>query len=151
MKAVPGIRTQRERLMAFLIFGSLIETAWTAYLGWKLPPHYEANHWDIAWVGLDAMQIAAYLACAWAAWRERALLILFTAIAGTLSLVDAWFDVTTARRGGILQSGLLAAFVEIPFALLMFWVCRRALHRVASNVLELVDVRITKIPLSRRD
>lgn len=151
MRAVPGVRSPRERLSTLLIVGSLCEMAWTGYLGWKLPPRYRANHWDVAWVGLDAMQILAYLACAWAAWRGRAMLILLSAMAGTLSLVDAWFDVTTARRGDFGQSFLLAVFLEVPVALFMFWVCRRSIRQVARNMLSVVDVRITKIPLSGED
>lgn len=151
MRAVPGTRNQRERLATLLIVGSLVETAWTGYLGWKLPPRYQANHWDVAWVGLDVFQIIAYLSCAWAAWRQRALLALFTPIAGTLSLVDAWFDITTARRGDLGQSIFLAIFLEVPVAFFMFWICRRSIRQIARSVFSITDIRIAKIPLGPED
>jgi hypothetical protein len=69
-------------------------------------------------------------ACAWAAWRQRAVLALFATAFATLLIVDAWFDVTTARRGNITQSVLLAVIVEIPSALLMLWVARRSLQHL---------------------
>jgi hypothetical protein len=112
-----------------------------------------ANHWALAWVGLDVAQIFMLLLCAWAAWRGRALLILFASSAGTLLLVDAWFDVTTARNGGIVQSLLLALVVEIPSAIVLFFITWRAVKELADSlfvVSEVKGVPIRKIRLVRR-
>jgi len=136
-----------------LASAALLETAWTIYIGWRLPRHYVANHWALAWVGLDVAQIFMLLLCAWAAWRGRALLILFASSAGTLLLVDAWFDVTTARNGGIVQSLLLALVVEIPSAIVLFFITWRAVKELADSlfvVSEVKGVPIRKIRLVRR-
>jgi hypothetical protein len=93
------------------------------------------------------------LLAAWAAWRGRALLILFATVAGTLLLVDAWFDVTTARRGGVAQSLIFALVIEIPSAMFLFWITWRTVKELADSIFvvpEVNGVPIRKIRLVRR-
>jgi hypothetical protein len=140
-------------LFSVLTTAALLETGWTVYIGWKLPRHYVANHWDLAWVGLDVAQIALLLLAAWAAWRGRALLILFASSLATLLLLDAWFDITTARNGGLGQSVLLALVVEIPSAIALFWITWRSIKDLASSLLvgsAAEGLPFRKIPLARR-
>ena len=115
-----------RRLFRILTVAAIAESAWTIYLAWKLPHTYVADHWDAAWVGLDAAQVMSLLACAWAAWRHRAVITLYATIAATLLIVDAWFDLTTASRGDFDQS-LITLIVEVPSAFLLLWIARRAL------------------------
>lgn len=129
-RVVPRPRSARERVLLLLIVGVVGEIAWTIYLGWRLPRIYVAEHWDAAWVGLDAGEIFLFLACAWAAWRRRAVVVLFATAAATLLVVDAWFDVTTARHGDLLQSLLTTGLVEIPAALGLLVVAYRVARRV---------------------
>jgi hypothetical protein len=146
-------RLPRDPLLTLLASAALVETAWTIYIGWRLPRHYVANHWDLAWVGLDVAQIAMLLLAAWAAWRGRALLILFATAAGTLLLVDAWFDVTTARNGGFVQSLIFALAIEIPSAMFLFWVTWRTIKEFADSMFVVSEVKgipIRKIRLVRR-
>jgi hypothetical protein len=128
------IRFPRDTLLGVLITAALLETAWIVYVGVRLPRHYVANHWDLAWVGLDVAQVVMLLASAWAAWRRRALLILFATSSGTLMVLDAWFDVTTARGGDFDQSLILALAIEIPFALGLFWVSRRTVKQLERSM-----------------
>ncbi|HVB71314.1 MAG TPA: hypothetical protein VND83_07425 [Acidimicrobiales bacterium] len=121
----------RDTLLSTFAVVAVAETAWTVYLGVSLPRHYVANHWDLAWVGMDAAQVAVLLLAAWAAWRRRAVLIVFACASGTLLLVDAWFDVTTARYSDVDQS-LWSLVVELPLAAMMFWVARRIYLRLVS-------------------
>jgi hypothetical protein len=147
------LRLPRDPLLTLLASAALLETAWTIYIGWRLPRHYVANHWDLAWVGLDVAQIVMLLLAAWAAWRGRALLILFATAAGTLLLVDAWFDVTTARRGGFVQSLVFALVVEIPAAIFLFLITWRGVKELANSMFVVPEVRgvpIRKIRLVRR-
>ncbi len=111
--------------MTTLVAWALGEAAWTVWLGFRLPRHYVAEHWDAAWIGLDAAQVIVAVACAWAAWRRRAALVLYAVVAATLLLVDAWFDVLTARYRDLDQSLALLA-IEVPGALFLLWVARRA-------------------------
>ncbi len=128
--------TTRDTLLSTFAVVAVAEIAWTVYLGVSLPRHYVANHWDLAWVGMDTAQVALLLLAAWAAWRRRAVLIVFACASGTLLLVDAWFDVTTARYSDIDQS-LWFLVVELPLAAMMFWIARRIyLRLVTASVLE---------------
>ena len=142
-----GLRSTREWLLIFLTCAAIVEVLWAIYLGWTLPRHYVANHWVLAWVGLDIAEIAMLLATAWAAWRQRAVLILFAIILATLLLVDAWFDVTTARRGDFLQSALLAVFAEVPLSALLFWTAWRAARRLVATHLD--DGKLVVTPVRR--
>jgi len=138
----------RELVLTALTGGALLETAWTVYLGWRLPRHYTANHWDLAWVGLDSAQVLMFLLAAWAAWRRRAVLILYSCAAGTLLLVDAWFDVTTARYDEMFQS-LISLAVEVPSACVLFWIARHVVQRLGSAITDGTDpiaVRRLTIP-----
>jgi hypothetical protein len=118
-------------LLRLLMVGALGETLWTIYVGYDLPRHYVANNWDVAWVGLDAAQVLMLAGAAWAAWRRRSLLVMFATASATLLLLDAWFDVTTARRGDVLQGALLAGLVEVPSAIALVWVAHRGLRLMA--------------------
>ena len=148
-----ALREARDRLFAVLITGALLETVWTIYLAWRLPRHYVANHWDLAWVGLDVAEIVMLFASAWAAWHRRALLIAFSIASATLLLLDAWFDVTTATHGDVTASLVVAAFVEVPSAVVLLYVARRATKRLFSShysTSELGSMPVRKIPLSPR-
>ena len=121
-----------RRLYRILTVAAVGETIWTVYLGWRLPHTYVADNWDAAWVGLDVAQVLSFLACAWAAWRHRAILTLYATVAATLLLVDAWFDLTTASRGDFDQS-LITLVIEVPSAAALLWVARRALVAYAGH------------------
>lgn len=143
----------RDPLLALLASAAVVETAWTVYIGWRLPRHYVANHWALAWVGLDVAQIVLLLLAAWAAWRGRALLILFASSAGTLLLLDAWFDVTTARNGGFLQSLLFAVILEVPSAIVLFWITWRSIKELSNSIFVVSEVKgvpLRKLRLVRR-
>jgi hypothetical protein len=136
--------------LAALLTGAALEILWAMYLGWKLPRHYVAGHWALAWVGLDVAEVSMLLGAAWAAWRQRAVLIVFSIAAATMFLLDAWFDVTTASHGDEVQSVALAVFVEVPSALVLFWVARRAAVRLLTTHIPeaaLVSMAVRKVLL----
>ena len=120
----------RDPLLTALTVAAILETAWTIYIGFSLPRYYVASHWRVAWVGLDVGEVLTLLAAAWAAWKRRAILALFTSSAGTMLLVDAWFDITTARRGDQFQSLLSALLIEIPSAVALYWVTQRTIRQI---------------------
>jgi hypothetical protein len=111
--------------------GALALALWTIYLGWRLPRVYVAEHWKVAWVGLDVAQVVALLATAWAAQRRRAVLAVFASVSASLFLLDAWFDITTARSGDLQQSILTAAIIEVPAAIVLFTVAILTLRRTS--------------------
>lgn len=139
-------RLPRDVVLSLLTVGALVETVWTIYLALKLPRHYQANHWDTAWVGLDSAQVLMLLLSAWAAWRRRAILVLFSCAAGTLMLVDAWFDVTTARYSDIEQS-VIALCIELPSAVLLYWIAHHVIKRV--TVAYSADQSLARMPIRK--
>ncbi len=143
---------QRDFLMFALTLGAVLETLWVAYMSTHLPRHYDANHWDLAWTGLDVAQVASLLLTAWAAWRRRAILVWFANMSGGLLLVDAWFDVTTARYRDLGQS-IAFLGVEVPSAVFLLWISWHTARRVmrswlADTDLEFVPSRRLSIPRS---
>lgn len=116
-----------------LVVGSLILVLWTVYLGWRLPKNYVSAHWKLAWVGIDTLEVMSLLLTTWAAYRRRVVLVVFATVAGTMFVLDAWFDVTTARSGDFRQSLVTALIVEIPAALVLFFVAARAFRRIVES------------------
>lgn len=76
----------------------------------------QAQHWSLAWTGLDAAEALAALATAVLLAHGEGRAALTGAVGGTLLLTDAWFDVCTSAPG--LDHALAmaeAAFVEVPW------------------------------------
>jgi len=132
-------RTIRGPLLTFLVFAVITEIGWTIILGEHLPRRYVAIHWDLAWVGIDVMEIAMLVATGWSAWRMKTQFIIFASCTGTLFVIDAWFDVTTARRGDLSQSAWLACLTEIPIAIALFWCAWRATRWFTTSLPPLAD------------
>jgi hypothetical protein len=114
----------RARLVALAVGGFLLP--WCVLLSMVLPATAQAQHWSLAWTGLDAAEALAALATAvlLAHGDRRAAL---TAAAGAaLLLTDAWFDVCTSAPG--LDHALAlaeAVFVEVPLAGAGCWLALR--------------------------
>ena len=117
---------------AFLIC-AVVLLPWATYLIVTLPRDYTANHWRVAWGGFDIGLGVAMVATAFAVARRSPFAEVAAAVTGTLLVCDAWFDVVTARTTSeLVQAGLEAALVEIPLAILCFW--------MASNLARAVEV-----------
>ncbi|MCW2919685.1 MAG: hypothetical protein JWN52_7753 [Actinomycetia bacterium] len=102
---------------------------WTGYLAMSLPPQSVSPHYNIAWAGFDALLAGLVLTTAWLAYRRSPQVASTSAATAALLLADAWFDVTTAAPGWpLLAAALLAAFIELPAAVLALQV-----HRTASK------------------
>lgn len=114
----------RARLVALAVGGFLLP--WCVLLSMVLPATAQAQHWSLAWTGLDAAEALAALATAvlLAHGDRRAAL---TAAAGAaLLLTDAWFDVCTSAPG--LDRALAvaeAACLEVPLAGAACWLALR--------------------------
>jgi len=124
--ARPDLRAQpallrRARLVALAVGGFLLP--WSALLAVSLPATAQAQHWAPAWSGLDAAEAAAALATAVLLARGDRRASLPAAAAGTLLLVDAWFDVCTSAPGAGQAMALAeAGCAELPLAVAAWWV-----------------------------
>jgi hypothetical protein len=111
-------------LAVFCVVGLL---PWIGYLAVVLPHHARSVHYDVAWVGFDIAMWFVLAALAWCAIRRRPATAQLAAVAATMLIVDAWFDVVTTgnptQRAYAIGS---AAIVEIPLAVLCAWVAVNA-------------------------
>jgi hypothetical protein len=108
---------------------------WVIFLAITLPRHATFHHYRGVWVGFDVGLIAVLALTGFLAWRGRPQVALAATAAGTMLVVDAWFDVlTTPRSHGLLVSIVLAVLVELPLATICLWVAWHANHVVANRI-----------------
>lgn len=106
---------------------------WTAYLFVSLPVRSISHHYNLSWAGFDVLLIVALARTAWLAWHNSRQVELPAVATAVLLVVDAWFDVTTAKPGWpFAQALLMAVFAELPTAALALYISRRA-RRVADQ------------------
>ena len=142
---LPGSPRIRTVALIAIIGCCVVLAAWTTVLGLTLPPYYKAGGWRGAWVGFDIALLVTFAVTAWAAWRQRQLVIICLVVLATLLICDAWFDVTLdARTGDFLVSLLMAVFVELPLAALAVIGARRLMR---LNIRSLAQFRGSSAPL----
>jgi hypothetical protein len=131
---------RRQRRLALLVSAAccVILAGWIVVLAATLPRRFDAHHWRAVWVNFDVFLFAAFVATAWAIWRERQVLILLLAGIGTMLCCDAWFDVgTSLATSGLWISLLTAAFAELPLAFLAFVGACRLLRATVEASLQI--------------
>lgn len=133
---------------AFVLL-SLILLPWIAYLAHSLPSRQVSADYDVAWAGFDVILLAALAGTGYFALRRSRYLATTAAVAATLLVVDAWFDVMTTLPGQRLEPLALAAGVELPLAAVCVWL---SLHtqQLAERRLVLLLRRGRKTKASRR-
>lgn len=100
---------------------------WCLILAATLPSTYEANHWKLAWIGLDCGTALAAALTAYLLHKQDVRAALTAVAAGTLLLADAWFDVSTAAPGLDHTLSLAEALLlELPLAICAFATAARA-------------------------
>jgi hypothetical protein len=132
---VKTIDSRVARFWLVLVLGGVAVALlpWTAYLSATLPGKHVARHWDLAWGGLDVMEAIALVATLFALVRRSGYLEMFAAIAGTLLVVDAWFDLTTSSSGREFDWALVFLVGELPLAALCFWIAWEAVPFSAAR------------------
>ncbi|MDQ1013618.1 hypothetical protein QFZ43_000167 [Streptomyces afghaniensis] len=100
-----------------LLAAGVLLVPWLVVLWTTLPDSYPAQHWRVAWVGFDALEIAGLLTSAVLVRRSDHRAPLASIATAVLLLVDAWFDVMTAGRD-VVFSLALACTLELPLAIL---------------------------------
>lgn len=99
---------------------------WLFVLGTTLPTRTTAQHWNMAWVGLDSLEALGLICTGLLLYRRDPRAGLTAAATATLLLVDAWFDVLTAAPGtDRIIAVLMAAGAELPIAALCVYLAVR--------------------------
>ena len=118
---------RRARRAALAVGGFLVP--WCVVLSATLPRTAQAQHWSLAWTGLDAAEAVAALATAALLARDDSRASLTAAAGGALLMVDAWFDVCTSAPGTEhLLAVTEAVLVELPLAGAAGWLAVRLLR-----------------------
>ena len=126
-RVVARLRGVRHWLLLVVGGVALGLLPWTAYLSATLPSKHLAEHWDVAWAGLDVFEASALVTLFFAVVRRSRFVPMLAAVAGTLLVCDAWFDLTTASPGRNFGWALVEAVVaEAPLAILCFWLAFEA-------------------------
>jgi hypothetical protein len=113
---------------------SLVLIPWTVYLGYSLPSRQVSRHYDIAWVGFDALEIVILGATGYFALRRSRYLAVTAASAATLLVVDAWFDIMTSPKHQIAQAIILAVAIEFPLAAVCGWLSYHTEHLMDQRI-----------------
>jgi hypothetical protein len=93
-----------------------------------VPAHGVAHHLRLAWTGLDVFELVALACTGLALHRRSERAVIPATVTAALLLCDAWINVVPAR-GAARAEGIALAFVEVPLALLSFWVALRVARR----------------------
>ena len=112
-------------VVAFFLGGAVVLIPWIVLM-FTVPNVVNVpKHWELVWGGFDCFLVLGFARTAFNLIRRSPRGAVTAAMTGTMLLIDAWFDVLTTHRGGQLISILMAAFAEIPCALICFYVSRR--------------------------
>jgi hypothetical protein len=146
-----GHRSRRpdEPVVPFWIFPlfvtlSVVMIPWMVFLTVDLPDRHLTHHWDLIWIGLDSFEAGAMAATGVAVARRSMWTPVFATAAGTLLVVDAWFDVVSASGKELAAAIAMAACLELPLAALCFWISRNVEHVLeqAREQLEATGARV---------
>ena len=100
-----------------LLGAAAVLLPWMVILGLSLPATESAQHWSLAWIGLDLMETAGLAVTGWLVLHRDIRVRMAASAAAAFLLADAWFDITTAQPDwDVVQATVLAAFVELPLA-----------------------------------
>lgn len=112
-------------VVAFYLGGAIVLIPWIVIM-FTVPQAVNVpRHWQLVWGGFDCFLVLGFAVTAFRLMTRSPRGAVTAAMTGTMLMVDAWFDVLTTRRGGQLMSILMAIFLEIPCALICFYVSRR--------------------------
>ena len=129
MATLPKAFVPYRWVARLLALGAFLLIPWTLVLAYRLPARHTSDHWDVAWVGFDAAIAVALAATGWSIARRSAWAPSAAAIAATLLLCDAWFDIVLASgRDEQVEAVLEAALVEIPLAIFLVLLARHFEH-----------------------
>jgi hypothetical protein len=85
---------------------------WMVVLGLTLPADTEVRNWSLAWIGLDVLMAAGCATTALLGLRGDPRARLTASATAAVAVLDAWFDITTARPGTDLTQAVACAVAE---------------------------------------
>ena len=119
-------------------------TAWIFYLGAALPNQGPVQDWgtswagigtwQLTWVGLDVFEVAGLAATGYLLRRGHRQTRTAALLTAPVFAVDGWFDMlTAASRSDLAVSLALLAVAELPAAIFLLFIARKARQFEASE------------------
>ena len=117
-------------VMIFFIVAAVVLIPWIVLLFGDTSAQFGvAKHSRLVWGGFDCFLVLGFAVTAYRIATRSPRGAITAAATGTMLLVDAWFDILTARRPSAeLTAILMAVFAEVPCAMICFFVARRIVH-----------------------
>ena len=112
-------------VVVFFLGGAVVLIPWIVLM-FTVPQVVNVpRHWELVWGGFDCFLVLGFGLTAFNLITRSPRGAVTAAMTGTMLLIDAWFDVLTTHRGGLVISILMAVFAELPCAVICFYVSRR--------------------------
>ncbi|WP_225826922.1 hypothetical protein [Streptomyces naphthomycinicus] len=102
----------RKWTLILLGAAAVVLVPWTAVLATTLPSSTRVHHWSMAWIGLDVLLATGCAATALLGLRGDPRARLTASATASAAVLDAWFDMTTARTGTALLQAAACAVAE---------------------------------------
>jgi hypothetical protein len=106
---------------------------WIIYLAAYLPSKHLARNWDPLWVGFDIMELFAILLTLYYIIKNKIWVIVSASALASIFIVDAWFDILTARPGKEQTEAIILGVVEVTLSLLTFRMVYHVIHQSGRN------------------
>jgi hypothetical protein len=114
---------------------ALLLVPWIVFVATQLPARKLSANYDIAWAGFDVFLFTGLATTAFCAFRRSRWLPPAAAAAGTLLLVDAWFDVITSQAGRDMVLAVASAvLIELPLSAVCWFLAHQAENFVEQRI-----------------
>lgn len=107
---------------------AIVLIPWIFDLASSLPRKHVTTHWDALWVGFDIIMLIAIIITVYLTIKKTIWVIVSATALATLFIIDAWFDILTARPGHEQRISILFGVVEIFLAALTYRMVYHVLH-----------------------
>ena len=112
-----------QNILTLFAVSAFLLVPWSVLLWQSLPPDHLDRRWNLAWTGFDIGMIISLGLTALLGLRKSGWVIMPASMAGTLLLMDAWFDCLTAKQGWEYAASFSSAvLIEVPMAMMAFWI-----------------------------
>lgn len=99
---------------------ALLMVPWIFLLAQNLPTRHLVHHWDAVWVGFDVVMILMLGITVYFVVKKRVWVVLSATTLATLFIVDAWFDILTAKPGIDQIQAVILGLLETTLAIFTY-------------------------------